>query len=137
MKKWIIVSFIAAVIAIAASAYIAWIMIERSDRAQEKLGLTANKLSQSSYRADSLSRALLSYSQYELVVRTMASRDQAIDSLMDWIGHDVLLYDSTVAICQGVYYGGDPFEFRVWCHVVRRSDGSELDVSPLLLRRRR
>ena len=138
MKKWILVVLTVVTIGLmAASYYVTWSMAKRSDEDRLRLEQALGQLSRSSYRADSLDRALMAYSKHELIVRTLSSRDQAIDTLKGWIGKDVLLYDSTVAICQGVYFGGDPFEYRVWCRVVKRSDGSQLDVSPLLLRRPR
>lgn len=113
-----------------------WSLSQQLGKQIEERLKAQNTLNSESVRLNELSEKLALYSPHEQLVRTIISRDQAADSLWDWLGRQVYLKsDSTGArkwVVTGVFFGGGRFDHRIWCEVTK--DDIVRNVNPEIIR---
>jgi hypothetical protein len=83
-----------------------------------------------------LTGQLSSYAPHQQLLHTINARNEAADSLWDWLGRRVYLKSDSAGARKwavtGVFFGGSRFDHRIWCEVTK--DDIVRNVNPELIR---
>lgn len=89
--------------------------------------------SNEAFKTQELNKQLQAYKPHERLVKTVAARDAAADSIMSWLGKQVMLkHDSSIVVVTNVFFGGSRYENRLWCEVTNKQ-GIVQNVTPELI----